>query len=160
MFTNFYPSTKYYYSAKATKVRSGCWNSAAIEVCVVAINALYFCFCALFIASDHWKNKFAECKYLAHRILFSCIGRPNRLRSKLGSHVVSRFCSLPKNRSSNIWCCNSAARVMRCQRRGRGFESPQHRHGIGRLEVRTLVCETKDTGANPVQSPKLGVAQQ
>lgn len=55
-----------------------------------------------------------------------------------------------------IWCCNSVDRVLRCQRRSRGFNSPQHRHGIGRPTVRMLVCETKDAGAIPVLSPISG----
>lgn len=43
MFTNLYSSTNYCYSAKATKTRSGCWNSAVFEFWVVAVKALYFC---------------------------------------------------------------------------------------------------------------------
>lgn len=52
-----------------------------------------------------------------------------------------------------IRCCNSVARVLRCQRRSRGFESLQHRFGKGRLGARTLVCETKDMGASPILPP-------
>ncbi len=59
-------------------------------------------------------------------------------------------------KEASIWCCNSEARVLRCQRRSRGFNSPQHRHGIGRPVARTLVCETKDAGAIPVPSPITG----
>lgn len=54
------------------------------------------------------------------------------------------------------WCCNSVVRVLRCRRRGRGFESPQHRHGIGRPAARTLVCETEDMGSIPIPSPISG----
>ncbi len=57
---------------------------------------------------------------------------------------------------TNPWCCNSEARVLRCQRRSRGFESPQRRHGIGRPVARTLACEAKDAGAIPVPSPISG----
>lgn len=52
-----------------------------------------------------------------------------------------------------IRCCNSVARVLRCQRRSRGFDSLQHRFGKGRLGARTLVCETKDMGASPILPP-------
>ena len=57
---------------------------------------------------------------------------------------------------TDLWCCNSVARVLRCQRRSRGFESPQRRHGIGRPTARTLVCETKNMGSIPIQSPISG----
>ncbi len=57
---------------------------------------------------------------------------------------------------AKAWCCNSVARVLRCQRRSRGFNSPQHRHGIGRLTARTLVCDTKEVGSIPIQSPISG----
>lgn len=123
MIATFKSSIFYSCSAKATKIRIGCWIEAAIEFCKIVVRALF-------------------------------------LRAPVS---FSETCaSISMARSSNgrcgyeeklTWCCNLAARVMRCQRRDRGFESPQHRHGIGRLEVRTLVCETKDAGANPVQSP-------
>ncbi len=57
---------------------------------------------------------------------------------------------------ASTWCCNSVARVLRCQRRSRGFNSPQHRHGIGRPAARTLVCETKNMGSIPIPSPISG----
>ncbi len=56
----------------------------------------------------------------------------------------------------STWCCNSVDRVLRCQRRSRGFNSPQHRHGIGRPAARTLVCETEDMGSIPIPSPISG----
>lgn len=158
MFTNLYSSTNYFYSAKATKTRSGCWNSAAVEFWVVAVKALYFCICVLQDARTRAKSASARSVESIKRGSFS--GIVEWCFEDTMACVETSSCRCSKYRSSKIWCCNSAARVMRCQRRGRGFESPQHRHGIGRLEVRTLVCETKDTGANPVQSPKLGVAQQ
>lgn len=54
------------------------------------------------------------------------------------------------------WRCNSTGRVPRCLRGSWGFKSPQRRHGIGRPTARTLVCETKDMGSIPIQSPISG----
>lgn len=68
--------------------------------------------------------------------------------------LTSEFASATAEAS--IWCCNSVDRVLRCQRRSRGFNSPQHRHGIGRPAARTLVCETEDMGSIPIQSPISG----
>ncbi len=68
--------------------------------------------------------------------------------------LICEFASVKAEAST--WCCNSEARVLRCQRRSRGFNSPQHRHGIGRPAARTLVCETKNMGSIPIQSPISG----
>lgn len=68
--------------------------------------------------------------------------------------LTSEFTSAKSEVST--WCCNSVDRVLRCQRRSRGFNSPQHRHGIGRPAARTLVCETEDMGSIPIQSPISG----
>ncbi len=68
--------------------------------------------------------------------------------------LTSEIASATKEAST--WCCNSVERVLRCQRRSRGFNSPQHRHGIGRPTARTLVCETKNMGSIPIQSPISG----
>lgn len=113
----------FYCSAKATKIRIGCWIEAIVEFCKIVVRAL-FLFAHVSFSEMCTSISFAHSR-----------------------NVNSGF------KEKITWCCNLAARVMRCQRRGQGFESPQHRHGIGRLEVRTLVCETKDAGANPVQSP-------
>lgn len=64
--------------------------------------------------------------------------------------------TLRKSFGSSSWRCNSIGRVTRCLRGSWGFESPQRRHGIGRPTVRTLVCETKDMGSIPIQSPISG----
>ena len=63
---------------------------------------------------------------------------------------------LCKNFESLSWRCNSIGRVPRCLRGSWGFNSPQRRHGIGRPTARTLVCETKDMGSIPIQSPITG----
>gem|GEM_PF-6715443 len=68
--------------------------------------------------------------------------------------LTSEFASATAE--AGIWCCNSVVRVLRCQRRSRGFNSPQHRHGIGRPAARTLVCETEDMGSIPIPSPISG----
>lgn len=59
-----------------------------------------------------------------------------------------------------IRCCNSVARVLRCQRRSRGFESPQRRFGIGRPVAGRWFVRPKTRVQSPSDPPYLGVAQQ
>lgn len=61
---------------------------------------------------------------------------------------------------ANPWCCNSEVRVLRCQRRSRGFKSPQHRHGIGRSTAGFWFVRPKTRVRLPSYPPYLGVAQQ
>ncbi len=62
---------------------------------------------------------------------------------------------------SKTWCCNLAARVLRCQRRRRGFDSPQHRHGIGRSVAGPWLVRPMTRVRFPSDPPLyLGVAQQ
>ena len=61
---------------------------------------------------------------------------------------------------ANPWCCNSVDRVLRCQRRSRGFNSPQHRHGIGRSTAGFWFVRPKTRVRLPSYPPYLGVAQQ
>lgn len=69
---------------------------------------------------------------------------------------VDSECSFTDVESISSWRCNSTGRVPRCLRGSWGFDSPQRRHGIGRPTARTLVCETKDMGSIPIQSPISG----
>lgn len=62
---------------------------------------------------------------------------------------------------SKIWCCNLEARVLRCQRKRRGFDSPQHRHGIGRSVAGPWRVKPMTRVRFPSHPPLyLGVAQQ
>lgn len=62
--------------------------------------------------------------------------------------------------NSGTWCCNSVARVLRCRRRSRGFESPQHRHGIGRSTEGFWFVRPATRVRLPSYPPYLSVAQQ
>ncbi len=151
MFIKFNSKTNYFCSAKATETRSGCWNSAVYEFCLNVLRALHFC---IFASADFLLPKANDSALsdLNHPTAFSDRQRICVVNIETSVFLIEASKKIAET-NLNTRCCNSAARVMRCQRRDRGFESPQHRHGIGRPVVRTLVCETKDAGANPVQSP-------
>lgn len=150
MFTKFNLKTNYCCSAKATETRSGCWNSAVYEFCLKVFRALHFYIfaSAVFLLTKANDSALIDFKHAR------AFGVRQRIWAvNIETSVVIEASKTIAETNLNTRCCDSAARVMRCQRRDRGFESPQHRHGIGRPVVRTLVCETKDAGANPVQSP-------
>lgn len=151
MFTKFNSKTNYCCSAKATVTRSGCWNSAVYEFCLKVLRALHFYIfaSAVFLLTKANDSALIDFKHARAFGVSPRIGAVNIETSEVWIEASKTI----KETNLNTRCCDSAARVMRCQRRDRGFESPQHRHGIGRPVVRTLVCETKDAGANPVQSP-------
>ena len=73
--------------------------------------------------------------------------------------ALAKSISAPRP-GSRHWCSNSRVRVLLCQRRNRGFNSPLNRHGKGRSAARTPACEAGYAGASPVLSPNMPVSWQ
>lgn len=190
MYITFNSSTRIFNSAKATKIRSGCWRTAVVEFYVDCITALFFALAKTRMANitnvicvecsaimiEIAKFALAKTRMANVRSVFrvkGCstikIGIANiRIRMSRSIRCSSAFRNVGRSSSirsfrrsfSKIWCCNLEARVLRCQRRPRGFDSPQHRHGIGRSIVGPWLVRPMTRVRFPSHPPNLGVAQQ
>lgn len=149
----FISSTRLFNSAKTTKTRSGCCRTVVAEFCADVFVALFFTFAYLASASittSAWSIELAGIR--AIRCFRGCLTAS--LRTGNSTNTLSCRATF------NSWCCNLAARVLRCQRKRRGFDSPQHRHGIGRSVAGPWLVRPMTRVRFPSDPPNLGVAQQ
>lgn len=182
MITLFNSSIELFNSAKATKTRSGCWITVVAGFCVTVFKALFFAFANIYAKRAYTgvtSRAFVEregayrCRSvyenrsawtIAVRYTAATVNRTevNNARGGIDGGVAGLSISR-SNRSTifKTWCCNLAARVLRCQRRRRGFDSPQHRHGIGRSVAGPWFVRPMTRVRFPSHPPLyLGVAQQ
>jgi hypothetical protein len=150
----FISSTRLFNSAKATKTRSGCWRTAVAEFYVGIITALFFALARICTARTRSAVTISFANFRIRGLRsFSCISASRRVGR---STSIRSFCRT----ISKLWCCNLEARVLRCQRKRRGFDSPQHRHGIGRSVAGPWLVRPMTRVRFPSHPPNLGVAQQ